>query len=158
MLLLIIATSAIAVIYFQVLSDDGPSPTTIVKIVGRGEGQYIYLEHLGGEDINLDDEITYTIAGDSYHSTIGEIIEKDKKPFGVWNLGERLKMPIRYNIDELDAYQTAEITGIDLASNSIIFYGPINLPPAVSDVGVDITLRRRFIFRCHINSSSFFES
>jgi hypothetical protein len=122
MLLLMIAISALSLIYFQVLSDEGPPPTTIVKIVGRGEGKYVYLEHTGGETIDLDNTITYSIGGYSYPSTeIGDIIEKDESPVGVWNLGERLKIPIQYSLDQLDEFESAQITGIDTLSNSIIF-------------------------------------
>jgi hypothetical protein len=137
MLLLIIAISAVSVIYFQVLSDDGPPPTTIVKIVGKGEGEHIYLEHMGGEDINLEDVITYSIGNEDNTSTIGKLIEEDKKPLGVWNLGERLIIPIHYALDSLDD-RTAQITGIDTLSNSIVFYGPITLPQPVSDVSVNL--------------------
>jgi len=140
MLLLLIAISALSVIYFQVLSDDGPTPNTIVKIVGREEGKFIILEHQGGETIGYDTKITYTIAGYTDSSTIGKLAEVDKEPLDVWNLGERLKIPIRYNLDLLDEFQTAEITGIDIASNSIVFSGPVDLPQPTSDVGVGITI------------------
>jgi len=140
MLLLLIAISALSVIYFQVLSDDGPTPNTIVKIVGREEGKYIILEHQGGESIGYDTNITYTIAGNKSSSTIGKLAEVDKEPFDVWNLGERLKIPIRYNLDYLDGFQTAEIMGIDIESNSIVFSGLIDLPQPKSDVGLGITI------------------
>jgi flagellin-like protein len=139
-LLLAVAVSAIAVIYFQVLSDDGPSPTNIVRVVGKGEGGYIYLEHMGGDDIDLDNTITYTIAGYTYPLTkIRELLENEKPLNDIyWSIGERLKIPIRYNLDKLDEYQIAEITAVDSVSNSIIFYGPINLPQPTSDLGIDI--------------------
>jgi len=138
MLLLIVAISAVSIVYFHVLSDDGPAPTTIVKIVGKGEGEYIYLEHMGGEDLDLDNRISYSIGGESsYPTTIGALIEQDKIPFGVWNLGERLVIPIHYNLDRLDD-QTAVITGLDSLSNSIVFHGPISLPQPISDVSVNL--------------------
>lgn len=147
MLLLIIAISALALIYSYVLSDDGPPSTTIVKIVGRAEGKYVILEHMGGENIDLDAKITYSIAGNSYTKIIGEIIEQDKEPFDVWNLGERLKIDITEVeadlsriLDSLDELQLAEITGVDAKSNSIVFQGPISLPELVSDVGVSISV------------------
>jgi len=140
-LLLFIAISAMAVIYYNVLADDGPNPKTIVRIVGHGEGEYIYLEHNGGENIDLDNEITYTIAGDSFPSrTIGDLIYKNKEPLDKWNLGEELKIPINYNLDKLDEFQIAEITGIDTESNSMIFNGPVTLPQPVSDLGIDISV------------------
>jgi hypothetical protein len=139
-LLLAVAVSVIAVIYFQVLSDEGPSPTNIVRVVGKGEGGYIYLEHMGGDDINLDNSITYTIAGYTYPlTTIRDLLENEKPLNDIyWSIGERLKIPIRYNLEKLDEYQIAEITAVDSVSNSIIFYGPISLPQPTSDLGIDI--------------------
>jgi len=140
MLLLLVAISAVSVIYFQVLSDKGPTPHTIVKIVGKGEGEYIYLEHMGGEDIDINDEIIYTIIGTSSRNTIGNLIYNNRAPLDFWNVGETLKLPIGYDVNNLDQDQIAEITGIDLISNSIIFHGPITLPEPVSDVGVSISI------------------
>ncbi len=137
MLLLIIAISAVALIYSQVLSDDGPAPTTIVKIVGRAEGDYIYLEHRGGEDIDVDNMITYTVGGESNTTTIRKLFENEGKIDDVWRLGEEIRIPMRYNLDRLDD-RTAEITGVDTLSNSIVFHGPVTLPQPVSDVRVDL--------------------
>ncbi|RLF56827.1 MAG: hypothetical protein DRN27_08970 [Thermoplasmata archaeon] len=140
LLLLIIAVSSLSVIYSTVLSDEGPSPDTFVKIIGKAEGKYVYLEHIGGENIGTEDEISYTIAGVSGLSTIYDLIEDDREPFHVWNLGERLRINISYNISNLNQFQTAEITAVDLLSNSIIFHGPIELPPPASDVGVTMSI------------------
>jgi hypothetical protein len=137
MLLLMVAISAVSIVYFHVLSDEGPASTTIVRIVGKGEGGYIYLEHMGGEGLDLENRITYTIGGKTNTTTIGAHIEQDKIPFGVWNLGERLKIPIDYDLYNLDD-RSAVITGLDALSNSIVFHGPITLPQPISDVSVNL--------------------
>jgi len=141
LLLLIIAVSSISVIYSQVLSDDGPDMGTIVKINGYGKGEFIYLEHIGGENIDLDNTISYSIAGSSnIPSTIGSLIFNNKEPLDEWNLGEELRIPINYNLKHLDKFQIADITGVDTISNSIIFYGPIELPKPTSDLSVDLVI------------------
>lgn len=139
MLLLIIAISAVALIYSQVLSDEGPAPKTIAKIVGRAEGGYIYLEHMGGEKINADNKLTYTIGDQSNTTTIKKLLEQDNNQDNEWELGEELRIPMRYDLEHLDD-RIAEITGVDSQSNSIVFNGPVTLPQPVSDVNVDLDI------------------
>ena len=52
MLLLIMAISLISIIYMIVLSDEGPTPLTFIRVEGKVEGNQIIVEHLGGEPID----------------------------------------------------------------------------------------------------------
>jgi len=136
MLLLLIVVSVFSLIYFQVLSDEGPENKTIVKIVGRIEGKNVVLEHQGGEPLELDTEISITIAGVEYSGAIENWLN-DKNDDGVWNIGERMLFPFEYNLSRLGEYQEVDITAVDTKSDSVIFMGPIDLNP-VSDIGITV--------------------
>ena len=136
MLLLLIVISVFSLIYFQVLSDEGPENKTIVKIVARIEGKNVILEHQGGEPLELDTEISITIAGVEYRGAIENWLN-DKNDDGVWNIGERMLFSFEYNLSRLGEYQEVDITAIDAKSDSVIFMGPIDLNP-VSDVGITV--------------------
>ena len=82
MLLLLIVISVFSLIYFQVLSDEGPENKTIVKIGGRLEGTNIVLEHQGGEPLELDTEISITVGGIKYEGSVGNWLD-DKNDDGV---------------------------------------------------------------------------
>ncbi len=138
MLLLLIATSVFSLIYFQVLSDEGPENKTIVKIVGRIEGTNVVLEHQGGEPLELDTEISITVGGIEYKGPVGNWLD-DKNDDGVWNIGERMLFSFEYNLSRLGEYQEVDILAIDTWSNSVIFMGPIDLKP-VSDIGIELTV------------------
>ncbi|MCK5459397.1 MAG: type IV pilin N-terminal domain-containing protein, partial [Thermoplasmatales archaeon] len=126
MLLLLIVISVFSLIYFQVLSDDGPENKTIVKIAGRIEGTNVVLEHRGGKPLELDTEISITVGGIKYKGPVGNWLD-DKNDDGVWNTGERMLFSFEYNLSRLGEYQEAYITAIDTWSNSVIFMGPIDL-------------------------------
>ena len=143
MLLLLIVICVISTIFYYVLSDEGPAPAIVVKIIGKSEGKYILLDHNGGDNVDGDNEIIYTIGSKSSEIVkIGTLLNKtlDKEPIGVWNLGEQLKIPINFSIDTLDDFKIAEITMVDAHTNSIIFHGPITLPKPVSDLGIEISM------------------
>lgn len=138
MLLLLIVISVFSLIYFQVLSDEGPENKTIVKIGGRLEGTNIVLEHQGGEPLELDTEISITVGGIKYEGPVGNWLD-DKNDDGVWNIGESMLFSFGYNLSRLGEYQEVDIMAIDTWSNSVIFMGPIELKP-VSDVGIELTV------------------
>ena len=139
MLLLVLAISALSLIYFQVLSDDGPDSRTIVKIVGKVEGTDVVLEHQGGEPLGLDTEISITIAGTEYNGDVSEWLN-DENNNGKWNLGERMVFSgWEYDLDHLGDYTEVNLIAVDHEDNSIAFMGPIELHP-VSDIGIEITV------------------
>ena len=53
-LLIAIAVSAFTIVYINFLSDEGPSETTYVTIVGWIENGNLIFEHQRGEGINID--------------------------------------------------------------------------------------------------------
>jgi len=136
MLLLLMVISVFSLIYFQVLSDEGPENKTIVKIGGRLEGTNVILEHQGGEPLELDTEISITLGGVKYEGPVGNWLD-DKNDDGVWNIGERILFSFEYNLSRLGDYREGYITAIDTRSNSVIFMGPIEFKP-VSDIGITV--------------------
>ena len=62
--LLAMAVSVFSVVYFNVMSDAGPSPNTFATITGRYENNgNIAFDHSLGENISLDSSVILTIAG-----------------------------------------------------------------------------------------------
>lgn len=139
MLLLAIAISSFSVIYYVVLSDQGPAPEIIANIVATVEGKNIILEHHGGESLNLDTEIIYTLNGTTYHTTVEESLAERAKGDDKWNIGERVIIPFEYDIDYLENYDKTEIMAVDKFTNALAFLGTIQLHP-MSDVGIDVTI------------------
>ena len=138
MLLLLIAISAFTVIYFGVLSDDGPPPETFVKIKGMVEGTNIILEHQGGEPLKGDSWISIDLPGEDISGPISEFLH-DENSDGFWNIGERLLKPFTYNLSILGEYTVANVTAVDTESNAISFTGPVSFNP-VSDLGIEVTV------------------
>ena len=138
MLLLTMAILALSVVYFYVLSDDGPNPETYVKITGEVIGSNVIFEHQGGESLDLDTKISITIAGLEYNGMVSNWLN-DKNNNDEWNLGERMTFPFEYNLSRLGQYRDVDVTAVDEESNSIVLTGPIELNP-VSDAGMTITV------------------
>jgi len=139
-LLCLIAVFVLSVIYFYVLSDDGPNPETYVKIVGSVIGSNVILEHHGGESLSSDTKINITIIqGIQYiNTTVGNLLN-DENNNGKWDLSERIIYPVNYNLSILGQYRKVDVLAIDDESNSIVLIGPIELHP-VSDAGMTITV------------------
>ena len=139
-LLCLIAIFVLSVIYFYVLSDDGPNPETYVKIVGSVIGSNVILEHHGGESLSSDTKINITIIqGIQYiNTTVGNLLN-DENNNKKWDLSERIIYPVNYNLSMLGQYRKVDVLAIDDESNSIVLIGPIELHP-VSDAGMTITV------------------
>ncbi len=135
-ILLAIAIAALSVVYYTVLSDDGPSEAIITDIVGTVEGKNIVLEHRGGEPVSLDTTISITIGGTTEDLTAKDWLSEEAISDGIWNIGERIIYPFEY---EDSSYINADIMAVDPEVNAIAFYGTLDLK-AVSDVEVFATV------------------
>jgi len=131
-LLLAIAVSAFAVIYLQFTSDNGPTPETYVNIYGDIIKENIILTHRGGESLDGDDPITFTIAGKTISYNISKYLidsNNNKK----WDFNEVVKFNFLYEsnisyddfLDNIDKYEYLNIQATDSFSNAIEFRGPI---------------------------------
>jgi hypothetical protein len=138
-LLLLIAVSSFTFVYLNVLSDQGPNAKIYVDIVGTVEGKNIILEHRGGESLDLDTEIRFTIGGEEHDIIVRDNLDYADSANGKWDLGERVIIPFEYDIDDLDNYTEAEVTAVEGVTNSLAFIGTIELHPK-SDIGIDISV------------------
>jgi len=138
MLLLIIAISLLSIIYMQVLSDDGPTPVTYIRVEGKVEGKEIIVEHLGGEPIDNHTWIKIVLPDEEVNARIDTLLN-DTNNDGLWNIGERLIKPFEYNLSRIDEYTSSDIIAVHEIDNSIIFMGPVSFSP-VSDVSVSISV------------------
>ena len=134
LILLAIVTSVMALIFYQISTDKGPYKQTFVKLVGKIEGTSFILEHQGGDSLGADTSISLALGGKKYNYTVGDILE-DTNHNGFWNLGERLVFPYTYNLSNLDKYNTIDVMTVDKNSNSIQFFGSVQLHPIV-DLGI----------------------
>jgi len=119
-LLLGMAITVFAVIYSNVLSDDGPGPEALVTIVGKIEGDDILIEHCSGESLGLDTKVFLTFGPSPPDSwTVEQLLTDEYKQDG-WNIGEQLifNYPEGYlnNVPIL-------ATVVDKKSNSLVFWG-----------------------------------
>lgn len=137
-LLLSIAIVAMAGLYVSVLSEDGPTENTFVRINGRVEGTNIVLEHQGGESIPEESWVTISLPDGDVSGPISDFLT-DLNNDGKWNIGEKLLKNFTYDLDKLDEYTVAEVLSTDDTSNSIQFMGPVKFEP-VSDAGLDISI------------------
>jgi uncharacterized protein YegL len=134
LILLAIVTSVMALIFYQISTDKGPYKQTFVKLVGKIEGTKFILENQGGDSLGADTSISLALGGKKYNYTVGDILE-DTNHNGFWNLGERLVFPYTYNLSNLDKYNTIDVMTVDKNSNSIQFFGSVQLHPIV-DLGI----------------------
>jgi hypothetical protein len=137
-LLLAIVTSVMALVFYQVSLDKGPHKQTFVKLVGKVQQTNFILEHQGGDSLGSDTSISLALAGKKYNYTIGDILV-DTNHNGFWDLGEKLVFPFTYDMNNLSKYNTIDVMSVDKDSNSIQFFGSVELNPVV-DLGVKTTV------------------
>ena len=131
-LLLGIAVAIFSILYFIVLSEpfetSEPHPTVVAFV----EGDNIVVEHRGGDELEVNSSFYYTINGNEISVLIGDILD-DINSDGKWNTGERLYIPIDYNLSNSTAY----VFGTDQENNRVVLSGTLDIYPEV-DLGVDI--------------------
>lgn len=137
-LLLLIAVSIFSFVYLNVLNSQEVSESTITNIVATVEGEYIILEHRGGEPIDIDATLSYTLNQTSHSFLISDFLEPKAKLDNIWNLGERCYIPFEYDLGYLEYYDTVEVTASDVQSNNLIFTGTLDLHP-MSDLGIEVS-------------------
>jgi len=140
-LLLLIVVLVMAVIYFQILSDDGPQPETHVDIVGDIYNDNVTLTHKGGESLDANDKIIITIGGEKEPpNAIWELLD-DNNTNGKWDFGEKVlyKLDKSKILENISKYEFIDVTGVDSLSNSIVFQGPVYTKYR-SDVGLEVTV------------------
>lgn len=157
-ILLAVVTAVMSIVFLQINSNQGPEKKTYVKLVGKVEGSNLVLEHQGGDSLGFDTNISFTLGGIKYKFTVGELLV-DQNHNNLWNLGERLVFPFKYDLYNLSEYRTIDLQAIDKQSNSIQLLGSIDLHP-VCDLGVTSTIsnlnpHKNDIINASINVTSY---
>ena len=133
-LLLGICVAIFSVLYMIVLSEPFETSESHPTVVAFVEGNNIVIEHRGGDELSADGEFEYTIGGTKYKTQIGSVLD-DTNSDGKWNLGERLYIPIEYNLSN----STADLFGTDADNSETILLGTLDIFPE-TDLGIDITI------------------
>ncbi|HUT00437.1 MAG TPA: type IV pilin N-terminal domain-containing protein [Candidatus Thermoplasmatota archaeon] len=110
----------LAIVTFSLPSVFFSDPIPSVNIVGRIEAGSVVFEHLGGQSLPLDTEITVMFAETPVTMTIGDILDSASKADGEWNIGEKLVIPS--NNPNLPIMQISVII-TDKASNTVVMRG-----------------------------------
>lgn len=121
-LLMAMAVSVFSVVYYGVLTDEGPSEKIYTTITGHLEeledGSYLVFESEKGESLSPEDIINVRLANSiNQNITVGELTGGD-----LWNLGEKIKYKVE--LDNKDAPFVQVYTNIvNRETNSMVFYG-----------------------------------
>ena len=93
--------------------------TPSIRISGEIKNDLIYLQHNGGDSLSLDTKVIFsdisgTLIGDPLSLRNFNFIE-DKKPIGIWNIGEIIYYP-----NPGESGDEIQMIMVDIESNSII--------------------------------------
>ena len=136
-LLLGICVAIFSVLYFIVLSEPFETSEPHPTIVAFVEGNNVVIEHRGGDELSKNGEFEYTIGGTKYKTQISSVLD-DTNSDGKWNLGERLYIPIEYNLSN----STVDLFGSDAENNRAILSGTLDIYPE-SDIGIELKVDNR---------------
>lgn len=94
-----------------------PHPPS-VRLVGYTDGDWVYITHHGGESLESDTRLLFTIDGDANESNVGTLLPLSNSSNGdtVWNIGETLG----YNHTSDLSGLSVNIAIVDIKSNEII--------------------------------------
>ena len=116
MLLLVISITLFSVVYLSVLTIYPSSTRPAVNIIcSMDENDNITIEHCGGKKLDLDTEVSITIAETNERFTVGDYLNNESKNNGVWDVGEKVVYPVENIIDKM-----VSVSVIDKHSNSLI--------------------------------------
>jgi len=118
--LLGITVTLFSLLYVSVLTVVPTPPTPSADIVFRVEGDYVIIDHCGGEALSLDTKILMTIGSDSMNATAKDGLDDKYEDDDLWSMGEKLVFPV----ENLSGKQIA-INVVDVDSNSIVMMGKL---------------------------------
>jgi len=130
-LLLGIAVSLFSVISFVVLSYPFNPSTPKANIIAYVQGDNILIDHLGGENLELENKVNILINDtDSYEYTVNEIFlysYPEAVDDGYWNIGENIIINTTEFLNPPVYTEKAKVylTIIDVSSNSLLFTGKL---------------------------------
>ncbi len=146
LLLLSIAVIAFSVIYLQVSNDEGPIKETHITIIGDIIRENVTLAHRGGESLDGDNPITFTVAGTPISCNISKYLI-DANANGKWDFSEKIKFNFLTEsntsyedfLNNIGQFEYINSEAIDRSSNAIEFLGPV-FTYYRSDLGVFATI------------------
>ena len=126
-LLLGMTIALFSVLCIGVLSYPSSPSEPAVNLVGSIKGTYIFLEHCGGEPLDLDTKVIITVGSrQSYSIFVGD--ENPSEPY----LNEEAKVDNKWGIGECLVIRDPSIGGeyvkisvVDTESNSVIMQGSL---------------------------------
>ena len=121
-LLLGMTIALFSVLCVGVLSYPSSPSEPAVNLVGTINDGNLYLEHCGGEALDLDTKVIITIEGNppvSVSIRVGDYLTEGANK---WSIGEGLVYPISEPIDG----KQVRITVVDTESNSVIMLGSLH--------------------------------
>lgn len=122
-LLLGMTIALFSVLCIGVLSHPSSPSEPAVNLVGTINDGKLYLEHCGGEALDLDTKVIITIGDNSSESIIvgdQDYLNEDAKKDNLWNIGEGLV----YENANMHGEQV-KFTVVDTKSNSVIMLGSL---------------------------------
>jgi len=123
-LLLGMTIALFSVLCFGVLSYPYSSAEPAVNIVATLDGEYVVLEHGGGEALSLDTKVIISIDENNVDNVIiRDYLTEDAIQDNKWNIGEGFF----YSLDSYIGHQI-KITVVDVESNSVIMIGSLQRP------------------------------
>ncbi len=128
MILLIIAVSIMAFVYFTVIGSLQNQEEIHVKISGKIQNGVVLLSHNGGENLDMNTQVSFIIAGyEHIKFTLADsevnIIDGygyDGKINGLWQTGEILE----YNTS-VDTDPQIDVRVADINTNELVMYGTL---------------------------------
>ena len=123
-LLLGMTISFFTLLSVAVLSYPTPSHPPSANLVGTIEGDYLLIEHRGGEPLSLDTKIVLNGNGFSKSITIGDsnYLDTESKEDNLWGIGEWL---IYHDNTTILNGKLVSISVVDVGSNSVIMTGSL---------------------------------
>ena len=111
-------------------SNPSKPAVNLVATIDINDGRYLFIEHRGGETLNLDTKVIITI--DNNPSTT--IIVRDEnyltdeaKKDNKWGIGEALIYPL-FTLEGDNEGGQLRISVVDVESNSVIMQGRLQIP------------------------------
>lgn len=138
--LLGISVTVLSIVSATLLSVDVKTEPPAVHLVASVEGNYLVVEHRGGDSLDLETKILIDYNGNSRLSLrIDEesYLDDAYKSNGKWDIGEKFKFPLA-NLTDFTRFEPVDVMVVDKYSNSFVMNGKIS-EAKTADIKVNIS-------------------
>jgi flagellin-like protein len=123
-MLLGIAIALFSIVQLLAFSLPENQNTPSARLIGNVAGDAIHISHHGGESLELNTKLVFTIDGTSYNRNASEILNVNtSNGDGFWNIGEKVSFDPGVSLNDLEI----EMMVVDVASNSVIMRSTIQV-------------------------------